>query len=104
MSFRAKSELLVQVAPRCRAARRGQRSGILDEFVAVTGYERKYAIRLLLGPIDVYAEHPHRAAVQVTRARRERSSPAWTRMAPQPSATAARAEMSSSVMRFDHLT
>jgi hypothetical protein len=23
---------------------------ILDEFVAVTGYERKYAIRLLLGP------------------------------------------------------
>ena len=25
--------------------------GRLDEFVAVTGYERKYAIRLLLGPI-----------------------------------------------------
>jgi hypothetical protein len=51
MSFRAKRELLVQVAPRYRAARHGQRSGILDEFVAVTGYERKYAIRLLLGPI-----------------------------------------------------
>jgi hypothetical protein len=52
MSFRAKRELLVQVAPRYRAARHGQRSVILDEFVAVTGYERKYAIRLLLGPIQ----------------------------------------------------
>jgi hypothetical protein len=51
MSFRAKRELLVQVAPRYRAARHGQRSIILDEFVAVTGYDRKYAIRLLLGPI-----------------------------------------------------
>ena len=52
MSFRAKRELLVQVAPRYRAARHGQRSVILDEFVAVTGYDRKYAIRLLLGPVE----------------------------------------------------
>ena len=51
MSFRGKRELLVQVAPRYSSARHGQRSAILDEFVAVTGYERKYAIRLLLGPI-----------------------------------------------------
>ena len=51
MSFRAKRELLVQVAPRYCAARHSQRSVILDEFVAVTGYDRKYAIRLLLGPI-----------------------------------------------------
>ena len=51
MSFRAKRELLVQVAPGYRAARHGQRSYILDEFVAVTGYERKYAIRLLHGPV-----------------------------------------------------
>jgi hypothetical protein len=51
MSFRAKRELLVQVAPRYRAARHGERSAILDEFVAVTGYDRKYAIRALLGPI-----------------------------------------------------
>ena len=51
LSFRAKRELLVQVAPRYRAARHGQRSVILDEFVAVTGYDRKYAIRLLLGPV-----------------------------------------------------
>ncbi|MBV9356764.1 MAG: hypothetical protein JO023_14720 [Chloroflexi bacterium] len=43
MSFRAKCELLVQVAPRYRAARHGQRSVILDE--------RRYAIRLLLDPV-----------------------------------------------------
>ena len=52
MSFRAKRELLVQVAPRYRAARHGERSAILDEFIAVTGYDRKYAIRVLLGPIQ----------------------------------------------------
>jgi hypothetical protein len=40
MSFRGKRELLVQVAPRYSSARHGQRSVILDEFVAVTGYER----------------------------------------------------------------
>src|SRR6202165_448436 len=51
MSFRGKRELLVQVAPRYSSARHGQRSVILDEFVAFTGYDRKYAIRLLLGPI-----------------------------------------------------
>ena len=51
MSFRGKRELLMQVAPRYSSARHRQRSVILDEFVAVTGYEQKYAIRLLLGPI-----------------------------------------------------
>jgi Zinc-binding dehydrogenase len=51
MSFRGKREFLVQVALRYSSARHAQRSVILDEFVAVTGYERKYAIRLLLGPI-----------------------------------------------------
>src|SRR5712692_4020007 len=63
MSFRAKRELLVQVAPRYRAARHGQRSVILDEFVAVTGYDRKYAIRVLLGPIHPFVPiRPPRAA------------------------------------------
>src|SRR6266536_2321927 len=63
MSFRAKRELLVQVAPRYRAARHGQRSVILDEFVAVTGYERKYAIRLLLGPTQSARHGPAAGAV-----------------------------------------
>src|ERR1700730_4125961 len=51
MSFHGKRELLAQVAPRYSSARHGERSVILDEFVAVTGYDRKYAIRSLLGPI-----------------------------------------------------
>src|SRR6266576_5820761 len=63
MSFRAKRELLVQVAPRYRAARHSERSAILDEFIAVTGYDRKYAIRVLLGPIQPPApiRRPRRA-------------------------------------------
>jgi hypothetical protein len=63
MSFRAKRELLVQVAPRYRAARHGERSAILDEFIAVTRYDRKYAIRVLLGPIQPPApiRRPRRA-------------------------------------------
>ena len=63
MSFRAKRELLVQVAPRYRAARHGERSAILDEFIAVTGYDCKYAIRVLLGPIQPPApiRRPRRA-------------------------------------------
>jgi hypothetical protein len=58
MSFRAKRELLVQVAPRYRAARHSERSAI-----AVTGYDRKYAIRVLLGPIQPPApiRRPRRA-------------------------------------------
>ncbi len=51
MSFQAKRELLRQVAPRYQAAPHGQRSVILDEFIAATGYARTYAIRLLTSPI-----------------------------------------------------
>src|SRR5438552_837831 len=61
--FPRQRELLVQVAPRYRAARHGERSAILDEFIAVTGYDRKYAIRVLLGPIQPPApiRRPRRA-------------------------------------------
>jgi hypothetical protein len=47
MSHRAKRELLVQVFPRYQAATHAQKSVILEEFLAATGYDRKYAIRLL---------------------------------------------------------
>lgn len=53
MSFVAKRELLVQVAPRYREASRAEKTAILDEFTAVTGYSRKHAIRLLTQPISV---------------------------------------------------
>lgn len=64
MSFQAKRELLAQVAPRYRAANHTQKSLILDEFVAATGYARKYAIRLLTRPVA-----PLAAAIRRPRAR-----------------------------------
>jgi hypothetical protein len=51
MSFRAKRELLAQVAPRYREASHAHKAVVLDEFVAATGYVRKYAIRLLAKPV-----------------------------------------------------
>ncbi len=50
MSFRSKRELLAQVAPRYQQASHTHKSIILDEFVAATGYARKYAILLLTRP------------------------------------------------------
>ncbi len=51
MSFQSKRELLVRVAPRYQTVTPQQKSVILDEFVAATGYARKYAIRLLAHPV-----------------------------------------------------
>lgn len=50
MSFQAKRELLAQIAGRYTDATGTHKSQILDEFIAVTGYARKYAIRLLSAP------------------------------------------------------
>lgn len=50
MSFQSRRELLAKVSPRYKEETRKQKSIILDEFVASTGYDRKYAIRLLLNP------------------------------------------------------
>jgi hypothetical protein len=52
MGFQAKRELLAQVAPRYQHANHAHKSLILDEFVAATGYARKYAIRLLSQPVS----------------------------------------------------
>jgi hypothetical protein len=51
MSVRSKRELLAQVAGRYREAGPAQKRTILDEFVAATGYARKYAIRLFAHPV-----------------------------------------------------
>ena len=42
-----RAELVAAVSERYHGAMRVERSRILDEFVAVTGYHRKHAIRLL---------------------------------------------------------
>jgi len=50
MSVRSKRDLLGQVAGRYREAGPAQKSTILDEVVAATGYARTYAIGLLAHP------------------------------------------------------
>src|SRR5215467_13681550 len=47
VSMATKAELVAAIGDRYRAGARMERSKILDEFVAVTGYHRKHAIRLL---------------------------------------------------------
>lgn len=47
MSQRSKRELVEAIYPRYLKANRAGKEQILDEFVAATGYHRKYAIRLL---------------------------------------------------------
>ena len=51
MSFQARRELLTRVASRYRESDPKQKTVILDEFVASTGYARKYAIKLLTQPV-----------------------------------------------------
>src|SRR5258708_14081483 len=52
LSYQSKRELLWQIAPRYREASARIKEVILDEFVAATGYARKYAIRLLNPPAE----------------------------------------------------
>ena len=50
LSMATRKELIDAVGTRYRSSPLGERSAILDEFVAITGYHRKHAIRLLAGP------------------------------------------------------
>jgi hypothetical protein len=52
MSYQSRRELLVQVVSRYREATHKQKSIILNEFIASSGYARKYAIRLLTMPVE----------------------------------------------------
>jgi hypothetical protein len=47
MSQRSKREMIETIQPRYMRANKAGKEHILDEFVAVTGYHRKYAIRVL---------------------------------------------------------
>ena len=47
MSQRSKRELSEEISPRYLKAKKAEKKQILDEFIATTGYHRKYAIRLL---------------------------------------------------------
>lgn len=61
MSPQTKHEILKAVRPRYRKADRQEKRRILDEFVAITGYHRKYAIHLLNhGAPHKSNQHRHR--------------------------------------------
>ena len=47
MSLKSRQELVASIRPRYRQATRKEKQQILDEFVAATGYHRKYATTLL---------------------------------------------------------
>ena len=78
MSYRARRELLVRVAPRYQEARGTQKSRVLDEFVAATGYARKYAIRLLHGPVQAPAPIHRARAPRYGAAVRDALTVAWS--------------------------
>lgn len=61
MSLKARQELLAVTAPRYQEVTRQEKQAILNEFVAATGYHRKYAISLLRGyPFDPTPRLPKR--------------------------------------------
>ena len=52
MSQQSKRELLEVLRPRYLKASKAEKQRMLDEFTAVTGYRRKYAIRVLKHPVQ----------------------------------------------------
>jgi hypothetical protein len=49
ISMASRKEWILAVGARYLGASRGEKQKILDEFVALTGYHRKHAIRILCG-------------------------------------------------------
>jgi len=60
MSLKARRELLTATAKRYQQACKPEKTSILDEFTAVTGYHRKYAISLLKNHIPQRGTSPPR--------------------------------------------
>jgi hypothetical protein len=65
ISSGARREVVAAMAGRYRTSGRDEKRRILDEFVALTGYHRKHAIRILSTGAEPRADHPKRG----TRAR-----------------------------------
>ena len=65
MSRRARWEVLTAVYQRYRGAARVERGRIRNEFCETTGYQRKYALRLLNGPPPGLELPRRRRVVQV---------------------------------------
>lgn len=76
MTRQARRELLKAIKPRYLKASRTEKGRILDEFVAVTGYNRKYAIHLLRNG------SPKRSTRKAKRCRRSAQIPIYRRVGP----------------------
>jgi hypothetical protein len=61
MTLKAKRELLKVLRPRYLKASKTEKGRMLDEFVAATGYNRKYAIHLLKNGLPKRRKHKRRA-------------------------------------------
>jgi hypothetical protein len=59
LSYQARHELVERMAPAYREASRSQKMLLLDTFVALTGYVRKYAMWLLNHPVESRPSIPH---------------------------------------------
>jgi hypothetical protein len=77
MSVTTRRELIDAVAARYRAAGRSQKKEILDEFVKVTGFHRKYAIRALKKSPKPETPEPRQRARIYDEAVREALTIAW---------------------------
>ncbi len=53
MNYKAKEEYRLLIQPRYQRANKVVKQRILDEFCAICGYHRKYAIALLKKPLRV---------------------------------------------------
>src|SRR6266568_6019682 len=73
LSVTTRRELIDAVAARYRAAGRDQKKEILDEFVRVTGFHRKHAIRVLKKVPKLETPEPRQRA-RILRRSRSRSA------------------------------
>src|ERR1035438_5397362 len=77
LSVTTRRELIEAVAARYRAAGRNQKKEVLDEFVKVTGFHRKHAIRVLKRAPRLEASEPRQRARIYNEAVREALTIVW---------------------------
>jgi hypothetical protein len=66
MSLKSKRELLEVVRPRYLKANKVEKQKMLDEFMSVTGYHRKHAIRVLKNKVQVQNHHKRKTKTYKT--------------------------------------
>jgi hypothetical protein len=59
MRYQARRELVEQMAPQYHEASRAKKILLLDTFITLTGYERKYAMWFLNHPVESRPSIPH---------------------------------------------